>query len=251
MIRSLKASGLFFLFLLFVGCNNQFPTQYESHTTEVSDSYQADTAIQSIISPYKDSLDAQMNRVIGVFATEMKKAKPESRLGNFMCDATQDFYSAMYGGGDATADLTLMNYGGIRLQHIPAGDFTVQTMFELMPFENEVVLVDIPGPQMKRFFERIAQMNGWPVSNNIRMVIDRQNIESLMVNGEPFSEEKTYSVLMSDYVANGGDGLTFLEDLPRKRIGLKLRDVLIAYAEWKTEQGEEITAPITGRITLK
>ena len=243
----MKQLLLFIVFLGLIGCKQSIPAQYSSSTTEVNEQYKADSDIQEFIEPYKDSLDAQMNEVIGSFAHEMVKAKPESALGNFMSDAMQTYYNALYG-GNSPADFAFTNYGGIRLQHIPAGEFTVESMFELMPFENEVVAVEIPGNVVQELFERFANDNGWPVSDNLRLTIANQQLISATINGEPVDPEKTYTVLTSDYVANGGDGMDMLTDLTKKRVGIKLRDLFIAYAEWKQEQGEEIHAPITGRI---
>ena len=246
-MRKLNSIWLALLLVSMFACKSVQPTAYESNTTEINKEYNSDESVEDIIAPYKVALDEQMNRVIGVFATDMKKAKPESELANFMCDATQNYYNSVYGVQDP-ADLTVMNYGGIRLQHIPKGDVTVNTMFELMPFENEIVAIEIPGNVLMQFFERMARSNGWPVSDNVRMVIKNQKIISVELNGKPVKDSETYTLLTSDYIAHGGDGIEFLKDLPTKRVGEKLRDILIAYVEMQTEEGKQIKAPITGRV---
>lgn len=244
---------LFFYILVFVclvGCRQSIPTGYKTTTTEVNNSYQADDEIQKLIAPYKDSVDQQMNEIIGEFSHEMFKAKPEGELGNFMSDAMLFYHNNMFLHVNQ-ADFAFTNYGGIRLQHIPAGEVSVETMFKLMPFENQMVLVDVPGTVLLQIFSRFANDNGWPVSENVHLVIANQQLLSSTVNGEKIDENKTYKVLTSDYVANGGDGMNMLTDLERSRVGVKLRDVFIEYIKWNNSLGDKIKAPITNRIIDK
>lgn len=241
---------LLFLFLIVAvySCNKRhYPENYTPERVDVDSLIQPNQAIDALIAPYKDSLDQQMNREIGVFAHNMTKKKPESELGNFMCDATQEYINGLSGGVEAV-DLTVMNYGGIRVQHISKGKITVETIFELMPFENTVVELDVSGQVLQQMFDKIATVGGWPVSKNVLLEIENQKVKQLLINGEPIANDKTYQLLTTDYVANGGNGMTMLSSIPQKRGKTKLRDVLIAYCDWKTDMGEEIEAKLTGRV---
>ena len=241
---------LFGVLFLLLGCQQSIPTEYATTTTEVNNTYSSDAEIDAFIAPYKDSLDAKMNRVIGTFSHELFKAKPESELGNFMSDAMQTLYNEKYSSNSAS-DFAFTNYGGIRLQHIPAGDIAIESMFELMPFENEVVAVELPGSVVTKLFQRFAADNGWPISDNVRLVIENQQLLSATINGEQVDDEAVYTVLTSDYVANGGDGVEMLKGKPQQRVGIKLRDALIEYVQWHTEKGKPIEANKTGRIIDK
>ncbi|MDZ7614651.1 MAG: 5'-nucleotidase C-terminal domain-containing protein [Flavobacteriaceae bacterium] len=44
----------------------------------------------------------------------------------------------------------MFNFGGIR-QSIPKGDIKVIDVFQLMPFENMLVVAELSGEQMDRF----------------------------------------------------------------------------------------------------
>lgn len=243
--------NLFFLLLTLLsllGCNKRhYPENYTPNRVDIDSLIKPNQAINDLIAPYKDSLDQQMNRKIGVFAHDMTKKKPESELGNFMCDATQEYFNGLSGGINAV-DLTVMNYGGIRVQHISKGEIMVETMFELMPFENTVVELSVPGNVLHQMFEKIAKAGGWPVSNNVYLEIENQKVKQLLINGELIANDKTYQLLTTDYVANGGNGMTMLSGITQKRGKTKLRDILISYCEWKTDMGEEIEAKITGRV---
>lgn len=243
-------TNLFFLILVaaLFGCNkNYHPHNYSAKRVDIDRLIQPSELIEDMIFPYKDSLDQQMNQVIGVFAHDMTKKKPESELGNFMCDATQEYINGLNGGVEAV-DLTIMNYGGIRVQYIPKGEITVETLFELMPFENTVVELDVSGAILISMFEKIAAIGGWPVSKGVYLSIENQKIKELLIHGKPIVKEKKYTLLTTDYVANGGNGMTMLSSITQKRGTTKLRDILISYCEWKTDMGEEIEANITGRV---
>lgn len=243
-------TNLFFLILVtsLFGCNkNHYPQNYSAKRVDIDQSIQPSKRIEYLISPYKDSLDLQMNQEIGVFAHDMTKKKPESELGNFMCDATQEYINGLSGGVEAV-DLTIMNYGGIRVQFIPKGQITVETLFELMPFENTIVELEVSGAILISMFEKIAANGGWPVSKDVYLSIENQKINELLIHGKPIVKEKTYTLLTTDYVANGGNGMDMLSSITQKRGNIKLRDILISYCEWKTDIGEEIKANITGRV---
>ncbi|MBX2845345.1 MAG: 5'-nucleotidase C-terminal domain-containing protein [Saprospiraceae bacterium] len=240
---------LFVFVFLTAACSRQrIPSQYEPNTTEINGEINSKASIESLIAPYKEGLDAEMNAVIGHFAHDMYKKRPEGELGNFMCDAVLEQYNRSSVAGDAPAQMCFMNYGGIRVQHIPAGDITVGNMFQLMPFENEVVRMELTGEPLLAFLEKTAASGGWPVSKGVEMNIENRQLTAMTINGQAFHPTKTYSILLSDYVANGGDGMAMLKEMPRENTGVKVRDYLIAYCKYKQSIGEEIRADVKGRV---
>ena len=60
-------------------------------------------------------------------------------------------------------DAAFINYGGIR-SYLPKGDITIGRIFELMPFDNLIVLQEIKGDTLLSFLNFIAERNGWPIS---------------------------------------------------------------------------------------
>lgn len=245
-----KLGWVVLAFITFYSCKGTYPTKYDPQTTRIDDHIPSDESVEAIIMPYKESLDAKMQREIGVFAHAMSKKPPESELGNFMCDATQEFYNSMYGGAKS-ADFTIMNYGGIRVGYIAKGPVLVRNIFELMPFENEIVTLELTGEQVLEMFAVDASHNGkWQLSENVKLVVEDREVKLLEIDGAPVQPAKIYTVLTTDYVSNGGSGMKPLEKIEHKVTGLKLRDLLISYCEWKTDNGEEIQAPITGRVKV-
>lgn len=127
----------------------------------------ADSGVIREYLPYKQRLDSAMNKVIGGSAQALTKAydAPETLLGDFFCDALLQQATNM----GFTVDFCLATKGGLRAP-LPKGDITVGEIFELMPFENELVTVDLSGADMRTVLDFIAASGGQPVAG-LRMTI--------------------------------------------------------------------------------
>lgn len=191
---------------------------------------QARTQVQSMVStiaPYKAQLDEQMNRQLATVATKLKKGQPESNLGNWVADLTAAA-AAQHSGGKAIAFATL-NQGGIRVTEIGTGPLLVSEIYELMPFDNELVLMELSGKVVKEFISHIANDGGWPVSAALSVQKESNGL-NIRLNGKAIDPEATYTVALPDYVANGGSDAAMLKGLPQIKTGLLIRDLLIEYA---------------------
>jgi 2',3'-cyclic-nucleotide 2'-phosphodiesterase (5'-nucleotidase family) len=141
-----------------------------------------------------------------------------------------------------------MNNGGLRIPVIYKGAITVRTIYELMPFENQLLLLKIKGSKFKELTQMIAASGGVPVSG-INLVIQDKEIQTLLVQGKPFDEQKDYWVLTSDYLANGGDKYDALKN-PIERVDLNklIRDALIEMLDKMDTDGAHLIPIIDGRI---
>jgi 2',3'-cyclic-nucleotide 2'-phosphodiesterase (5'-nucleotidase family) len=203
----------------------------------------ADSSIIKLLATYKDSINKTMNTVIGFSTEGLTKKQPESGLGNFMTDAMRLMSEKQF---KKHVHAAFVNYGGVR-SYLPKGDITVGKMFELMPFENVVVLQDVKGDSLQSYLNAIAERNGWPISGITFGIKDRKAI-NIMVEGKPLDTAATYTIANSDYIANGGDDIKMLKPFPQNNIGYLLRDALIAYAQYLTEKGQSIDAKTEKRI---
>src|SRR5688572_22906602 len=99
-----------------------------------------DSTINAIILPYKEKVDADMNKVIGYSEVAMPKLRdqPETLLGNFVADCAFETAQSL----DKEVDFCVLNNGGLR-SSLPMGDITIRNVYELMPFDNEIVVVSM------------------------------------------------------------------------------------------------------------
>jgi len=204
----------------------------------------ADTGYIRFLQPYKKQVDEKMNLVIGRSAQTMRGHAPESLLSNFSADvyrkAASDFLKS-------EVDIAIVNLGGLRTI-VPEGDITVRKVFELMPFENELVILYLKGDKLNALCQYFASMGGEGVSG-LRFKIENNKAVEIRIGGKPLDANKLYSIATNDYLAGGNDKMVALA-LYEKRTntGIKVRNMLIDYIKSETAKGNEIRAELDGRI---
>jgi 2',3'-cyclic-nucleotide 2'-phosphodiesterase (5'-nucleotidase family) len=206
-----------------------------------------DETIRDMVEPYKSQLDEKMNQVLANVGTELSKKQPESTLGNWATDAMM---AGVHREG-LPGDFAVCNYGGLRMPVITVGPLTIGEIYELSPFDNTIMIVDMPGNLVDTLFQFIADRNGWPVSDNIRMTMKGGKMLSCEINGKPIDPNAIYKAVLPDYVANGGDDARFMIGLKRIQTGLLQRDLIIQYAAETAKMGKDINVALDGRIVYQ
>ncbi len=209
-----------------------------------------DLVFDSIIHLYRESLEADMNRLLVYSAHVMERGTPEGKLNNFVADLVFDKGKRLYNPDDGKSfDFCLLNYGGLRVP-LPKGEITYARVFELLPFENEMVVLTISGEKTLELFQYLARSAvGMPISG-ARLVIKDGLPESIRIQGKEFDINRNYKVLTSDYLAGGGDNMDFfLQPLNYELLGMKVRDAIIAHMNQVHLRGEMIQSELDGRIS--
>ncbi|MGV6943628.1 5'-nucleotidase C-terminal domain-containing protein [Sphingobacterium kyonggiense] len=206
-----------------------------------------DTAISNYIAPYRQQLEAKMNEVIGTSKENMIQNRnlPETLLGNFFTDAMVNIGRNI----DPQVDFSMATKDGIR-SSIKAGDITVGTVFEFMPFENLLVILELKGSDILRLADFIAETNGQPISN-AQIVIKDKKLIDFKIAGKAIDPNKTYKLITYDFVANGGDHVRGL-DKPVKSVTTKqlVREGLIEYIQGLTKAGKQVESKLDGRVKI-
>ncbi|MCO5248337.1 MAG: 5'-nucleotidase C-terminal domain-containing protein [Chitinophagales bacterium] len=190
-----------------------------------------DSNLYHTIQTYKAQMDKKMNQVISYLPEDLTKEQPSCNIGNMMADIIYNYYLEK----NDTLDLAVMNQGGIRTHFIPKGSLTIGNAFEIMPFENKIVQLDIPGTVLLEFMEHIVSLGGWPISHGEILLSHDNKIKEILINGQALDTHKMYRIATNDYIASGGDQCSFLMTLPRHETNILLRDVVIQ--SWEKEQG--------------
>jgi 2',3'-cyclic-nucleotide 2'-phosphodiesterase (5'-nucleotidase family) len=198
-----------------------------------------------LMEPYRRELTGQMNEIIGQAPAALPRRKPESPLGNWIADALQDRARQL---SPLPVHASIQNYGGIRIPELPAGDITVGRIYELMPFDNTLVIVELSAELTQRLFDQIAADGGWPVSQEVYFTIREQTAQDLRIQGQELQAAMTYYIAMPDYIANGGGDCAFLRELPRQETGVLIRDILIDHVRQLSADAQTVQAANSGRI---
>lgn len=234
------------LFLTINACHQFSLHQTEAISNPVDYKIEEDSHINEIIQPYHDSLAQTMNQVIGYSALEMKKGFPEGLLGNFVADLMLDMCNNRL---NKKVDFAFTNNGGLRTI-LPQGDISLRSIYELMPFENEIIILELDYSHMQQLLDYIAESKGIAVSG-IRLTIDYEKAIEVYINNKVINDQKIYRVATIDYLANGGSGMSFLEDVEhRDLLGIRLRDMIIEYIKLKQANNEQLTAILDERIKI-
>ena len=141
----------------------------------------------------------------------------------------------------------MINTGGLRVP-IPKGEVKKQVMFELMPFENEVVFIKLSGSELKEFIDHIASRGGDGVSG-IKFGIKNGKSVNVDIKGNSIDNSKYYWLAISDYLANGGDGNESLKNIKDKIYpNVKFRDIFIDHLKKMNKNNIQIESKKDGRI---
>ncbi len=252
MLRSFSYSLLITCFLLTTSCKTNFvPTSFETQNISVSSNdNQLDSQVVQIYLPFKNDLEKDMGRVISISDKEMAKQRPESYLTIFLADMllTEAKIEAETGNLNLAPTISYLNYGGIRT-FLPEGKITVGNIFELMPFENEMVYLELSGAQIQEFLNYIADKGGDCIGG-ARFIISNEKAINIKIEGVTLDLNKKYWLATNDYVADGGDGLSvFTKRSELVKSGKKIRDLIIRHLEVKHKKGEILSVELDGRIT--
>lgn len=245
LFRSVLQAAILLLVLGLNACNRYYqPASMEYDKLRITQDSPRSSALGELLKPYSDSVNASMNKVIGEVAAPLEKKLPEGPLGNLLADAVKAEAEKSYG---LKVDAAFINYGGIRMQQLPAGKITIGKVYELMPFDNLMILQRLPGAVLQDLLNNIASRGGWPGAGVSYIIKDKKATE-VKVGGKPLDPAAVYVVANSDYVASGGDNCDMLKAIPQENKGILVRDALISYLAAFAGRGEKINASLENRV---
>jgi len=176
-------------------------------------------------------------------------------IGNFVADAIRQQAEAQL---KRPVRLAVINTGGLRKNEIAAGDVRVIDIYELLPFENAVVAVDLTGEQLLRFMnvivaKRDAQSGARILYRNNAEKKQNEIVEIRLRNAdnkeEAIDPKAIYTVVTIDYlVKRGGDYKVLQEATNVRPLNITMRDAVLAYVRSETAANRKIKATLDGRF---
>ena len=129
-----------------------------------------------------------------------------------------------------TIDMVLLNHGGIRAI-LSKGNITTRTAYEIMPFENSVVVTKLKGTYVNELIAYLQKAKrAHPIAGLSIKLGDNYELLEAKIDGENIDETKTYNVATNDYLYSGGDSMDFFQKSDTLYIlDYKIRNVLIDY----------------------
>jgi 2',3'-cyclic-nucleotide 2'-phosphodiesterase (5'-nucleotidase family) len=232
-----KLYGVLLAGVLFsCGQSPQQLTTIEGQQVQISDTIEKNTDVEDFIAPYRNRIQAEMDGVLAFTPDAMFKSdfKLNTPIGNMMADAVMEMAKPIFKERTGNSiDMVLLNYGGIR-SGINAGDITTRTAYNIMPFENEVVVAELASDEFKSLVNYLVESKTAHPISGLQIILDAQgNLQEAKVNGEQ-TQNKSYYVATSDYLLTGGDQMKFFKTAKSATsLDYKLRNLLIDYFKMK------------------
>ncbi len=244
MLVNVKKNTIYFRFFvilltfnLIISCKSTSSyqtTKIEGKKIGVTNEKGENEAIVNYVKPYSDNINKDLNSVLAYCPETQDKSKGtwQSNIGNLLAEITFELGNPVFQKREnKTIDVCLLNHGGIRAV-IPKGDVTTRTAFEVMPFENSLIIVGLTGKEIKTLAEYIIKEKKPHPLYGMKIYIDKNTlaINKIEINDKPLDENQLYYVGTSDYLANGGDNMTFFKESKIKfDMEYKLRNMMIDY----------------------
>jgi 2',3'-cyclic-nucleotide 2'-phosphodiesterase (5'-nucleotidase family) len=192
----------------------------------VSDSVTPDPAIAAIVRRATEAVAPLVNAVVVQLDASLPRDGDQYALGNLLADAYRV-------GGHG--DVAVTNNGGIRTG-LRAGAVTWGDLYEVQPFANRLVVMSVRGDALRRYFEGLVDGNGvrYHVSG-VRLEFDPAGAKGArlrrvtMADGSRLDDRRRYRVVLSDFLAAGGDGVSLSTDATSEELNVVDLDVLVAY----------------------
>ena len=224
--------------LLFCCVFSLFAQNFEYKWVRVPIDSTYDRSVENPVAKLVEKYSAGMGDIMEIIAyssDEMTKGRPESGLSNLAADALLFGAQPFLNKGDAVLSVT--NYGGIRAD-FPKGAIRVYDILSVFPFDNSLVIVDVSGKDLIKFFDRFAAREYFEALGNVEIVLKDNKYKKLYVNGAPIDPNRTYKIVTIDFLLGGGDSMD-IKSMAKNVVetGLFIRDIVIDYMKDLTSKG--------------
>ena len=229
---------LFFFSFLLIACKNNSHevSKINAKQLKIGNEVKQDSSIIQLFTPYKKKMTKEITKSLSFSPKILERTDGnlQSTLGNLVADLSYEKANELFKNKTGkTVDFSMSNYGGIRAA-IMKGDVTVSNAFELMPFDNTLVVVELNYDKIKALFNYfVTKKRAHPLSKNIQLTIENDSY-NVLINGKPIKKDRTYFVATSNYLQKGGDGMIFFSE-PESLFdsNFLIRDAIVDYFESK------------------
>jgi 5'-nucleotidase len=248
-----KNLGFLFVVFLWMSCHHEprDVSKITGKTNLIDTILQQDSAIIKTFAPYKEKMIEEVNKSLSYAPKNITRTDGElqSTLGNMMADLMFDKANELFQKEhQKTIDFAFSNYGGIRAG-IWQGDVKVIHSFNLMPFDNTIVVAELTKEKTEELFEFfMVESKAHPISKQVQIVIGKGNNIDIKINGKELEDGRTYFVATSNYLQKGGDNMNFfLKPESLYDSDFLVRDAITEYIQ----KQDTLRSSLDDRIVMK
>lgn len=248
-----KFLSLFLLVFLVASCNHQPQNvaKVTAKTNQIDTLIPQDSLIIKEYLPYRDKMIKEVNTIISYAPENLVRTdgKLQSTLGNLIADLSYTKANELFEKETGkNVDFAMSNYGGIRAG-IWKGDVKVLHTFNLMPFENTLVVAELTSEKVEELFEYfMVESRAHPLSKQVQITIGKGDKIDIKINGKPIEDGKTYFVATSNYLQKGGDNMNFfLQPESLYESNFLVRDAIVEHFK----QHDTLVSKLDNRIIIR
>ncbi|MDR6300327.1 5'-nucleotidase [Mesonia maritima] len=227
----------FYTLLLLIGVSckeeNLKVSKITGEQIAIDTSLTSNESLDEFIAPFAENIEKEMNSVLAYAAYDLDKTdgKFNTAIGNMEADAVKEMLNPiLLKRINDTLDAVLLNYGGIR-STIAKGKITTKTAYDIMPFENEAVVVQLNANTIRALFNYLAENKvAHPIAGMQLILKENGEIEKALVQNKPLDSTKNYLIATNNYLQQGGDNMDFFSKADTiYEMDYKLRNLFIDY----------------------
>lgn len=202
-----------------------------------------DGTVKGIVDKYNEELKPILDEVVGSTDKDLthdKNAPGVSLIGQWTSDVMK---------AKADTQIAITNGGGLRIPLIEKGNITMGKMYELMPFDNTLVKMELKGSDLKRVLENAignesigwGQFTGVKVYYDINKPLGSRILGMYLMDGTKIDMNKYYTVVTNDFMATGGDAYDFTGAKNVLDTGIPIREALVESLKELKAKGKELS----------
>lgn len=218
MILKIQHFVIITTFLFFASCK-EVPTtlfKIDAKQLAIDSTFIEVDSIEKFVAPYRKRVDQVLDSTLAYAPNILTKTDGvyNTSAGNLMADIILEEANPIFKSRTGKdIDFVLLNHGGIR-SIISKGKVSARTAYEVMPFENSIVVVELSGKSVLEMVDFLINSKRAHPVGGIQIILDKNDkLQSLKIQGRVFDENKNYFVATSNYLVTGGDNMGFFKDI--------------------------------------
>ena len=205
-------------FILLTSClqNKDQLVRIEATEIPIDSTISEVDSIASYVAPFRKRIKQVLDSTLAYapYTLTKRDGKYNTSAGNFMADVIYSEANPIFQSRTGkTIDFVLLNHGGIR-GDISMGPVNARTAYEIMPFENTIVVVEMPGASVLQLVEYLIRSKRAHPFSQLQVVLAKdETLKEFTIQGKPFDVNSTYYVATSNYLVSGGDNMHFFKGI--------------------------------------
>ncbi|MBF0502231.1 MAG: bifunctional metallophosphatase/5'-nucleotidase [Candidatus Riflebacteria bacterium] len=210
----------------------------------LSDEITPDPEVASAVKSVAAKIEQMKSERVVDFASDFQREyNQECPIGNLVADSMRFLFKT---------DLALQNSGGIQ-SNIRKGSFTLGDLYDVLPFDNDVVAIDLTGQDLLELLTLSSSLKrGCLQISGGSYVFSNRNpddfeLKSVTIGGAPLVATRTYRITTNSFLADGGDEYRQFKHGRNLQIGPQQREVVRSYLRL-IGASTSVSLATTGRI---